>query len=87
MISDRKPPPSFEQLSEIEVMAQLRRLESGKSSAPEQPAFPGPARQERPLQKCVVTHFDARGPREPLKPWGCAAVGAPGVLWNLGDAF
>ena len=43
--------------------------------------------RERPLQKCVVTHFAARGPREPLKPWGCAAVGASGALWNLGDAF
>ena len=57
---------------------------SGRPKARERP---GGARQERPLQKCVVTHFAARGPRKPLKPWGCAAVGAPGVLWNLGDAF
>ena len=43
--------------------------------------------RERPLQKCVVTHFAARGPRGPLEPWGCAAVGARGALWNPGDAF
>ena len=39
------------------------------------------------LQKCVVTHFDARGPRGPLEAWGCAAAGALGALWNPGDAF
>ena len=49
----------------------------------------GVARQggERPLQKCVVTHFAARGPRGPLEPWRRAAVGGLGVLWNPGDAF
>ena len=39
------------------------------------------------LQKCVVTHFEARGPRGPLEAWRCAAVGASGALWNRGDAF
>ena len=39
------------------------------------------------LQKCVVTHLEARGPRGPLEAWRCAAVGASGALWNPGDAF
>ena len=39
------------------------------------------------LQKCVVTHFEARGPRGPLEGWRCAAAGASGALWNQGDAF
>ena len=43
--------------------------------------------RERPLQKCVVTHFAARGPGGPLEPWRRAAVGGIGVLWNPGDAF
>ena len=48
-------------------------------------ALGGAARET--LQKCVVTHFAARGPRGALEPWGCAAVGALGALWNPGDAF
>ena len=36
--------------------------------------------EERPLRKCVVTHFEARGPREPLEAWRCAAGGAAGAL-------
>ena len=39
------------------------------------------------LRKCIVTHFEARGPRGPLEGWRCAAVGAIGALWNRGDAF
>ena len=46
----------------------------------------GKGGKERLLQKCVVTHFEARGPKGRLEPWRCAAVGAAGTLWNRGDA-
>ena len=64
------------------LLAALRQTESTREAL-------GVARQggERPLQKCVVTHFAARGPRGPLEAWRCAAGGALGALWNPGDAF
>ena len=60
------------------LLAALRQTESTGG--------PGGGARET-LQKCVVTHFEARGPRGPLEAWRCAAVGASGALWNRGDAF
>ena len=42
---------------------------------------------KRVPQKCIVTHFEARGPEEPLEPWRCVEAGGAGTLWNRGDAF
>ena len=56
------------------------------SGRPKARVGPGGGARET-LQKCVVTHFEARGPRGPLEAWRCAAVGGAGALWNRGDAF
>ena len=34
----------------------------------------------------AVTHFGARGPKEPPEPWRRAAVGAAGAQWKSGGA-
>ena len=46
----------------------------------------GKGGEERPLQKCVVTHFAARGPEEPLEPWRGAAARAAGTQCESGGA-
>ena len=35
---------------------------------------------KRPPRKCVVTHFEARGPKEPQEPWRGAAAGGAGTF-------
>ena len=46
----------------------------------------GKGRPKRPPRKCVVTHFEARGPKGRLEPWRGAAAKDAGALWNRGDA-
>ena len=38
-------------------------------------------------KKCVVMHFEARGPGDLLEPWRCVEAGGAGTFWNHGDAF
>ena len=83
---------SREDRRKCEFSAARARGEGGSSGPWRPPAdrkhgwgLGGAARET--LQKCVVTHFEARGPRVPLEAWRCAAAGASGALWNRGDAF
>ena len=69
---------SREDRTEREFSA-ARGARPGALGAPWQTESTGGAARET-LQKCVVTHFEARGPKGREKPWRCAATGALGAF-------